>query len=142
MAAATGGGHSIFATVTLGLLALGMGHSLLDEIRRQATRGPAGGWATADTANTTLLIGWAVVALAMTVLHSDSLRLGGVGAGLTVGYAAVAASFVRLRRRTVRAGRPGTATAALATDRPPGHTTTIVGTGTPADRGSAASSGT
>lgn len=109
VAAVAGDVHSIFASVTLGLLAAGMGHALLDETRRQATRGPAGGWVVQDTVNAALLGSWAVAALVTTVLYPGPVRLRAVGAALTVGYAAVCAYFVWLRRRAVlTGGRPAT----------------------------------
>ena len=109
VAAVAGDTHSISASITLGVLAAGMGHALLDEIRRQATRGPAGGWVVQDTVNAALLGGWAAIALVTTVLHPGPIQLRAVGAALTVGYAAVCAYFVWLRRRTVLApGRPAT----------------------------------
>jgi hypothetical protein len=103
IAAVAGGAHSIFATMTLGLLALGMGHALMDEIRRQATRGPAGGWVVHDTVNALLLGSWAVGALGSAAFYPGSLRLRAVGLCLAVGYTAICAIFVSLRRRTVGA---------------------------------------
>ncbi len=103
--------HSISASVTLGLLAAGMAHALLDEIRRQATRGPAGGWVVQDTVNAGLLGGWAIAALVVTVLHPGSVQLRVVGGALTVGYAAVCTYFVWLRRRAVRTAAAASAAA-------------------------------
>lgn len=109
VAAVAGDAHSVVASLTLGMLAAGMGHALLDEIRRQATRGPAGGWVVQDTVNAALLGGWAVAALVTTLLYPGPVPLRAVGAALAVGYAAVCAYFVWLRRRAVRtAGRPAT----------------------------------
>jgi hypothetical protein len=105
VAAVAGEARSIFATAALGLLALGMGHALMDEIRRQATRGPADGWVTHDTANTLLLSSWAAAALGATVLYPGSVRLRAVCLGLTIGYAAICAYFVLLRRRTVESAQ-------------------------------------
>ncbi len=111
VAAVAGDAHSIFASVTLGLLAAGMGHALLDEIRRQATRGPSGGWVVHDTVNAALLGGWAAAALVTTVLYRGPVQLRVVGAALTVGYAAVCGYFVWLRRRAVlTAGAPAATT--------------------------------
>ncbi len=109
VAAVPGDAHSIFASITLGLLAAGMGHALLDELRRQASRGPAAGWVVQDTVNAALLGGWAIAALVTTVIYPGPVQLRAVGAALTVGYAAVCAYFVWLRRRAVRtAARPAT----------------------------------
>ncbi len=118
VAAVTGEVHSVFASVTLGVLAAGMGHALLDEIRRQATRAPAGGWVVQDTVNAALLGGWAVAALVMTVLYPAPVQLRAVVAALTVGYAAVCAYFIWLRRRAVlTASRPATTPDDRAADR-------------------------
>jgi hypothetical protein len=103
VAAVAGGAHSIFATVTLGALGLSMGHALLDEIRRQARRGSAGGWAAQDTLNTVLLGSWAAGALLGALLHPGPVRLRTVGIALTLGYAAICGYFVWLRRRTLDA---------------------------------------
>jgi hypothetical protein len=110
VAAVAGGAHSVFATITLGLLAVGMGHALMDEIRRQATRGPAGGWVTHDTVNTLLLSSWAAAALGGAAFYPGSVRLRVVGLCLAFGYAAICAHFVALRRRTVGAPTPSTGT--------------------------------
>jgi hypothetical protein len=101
IAAASGGTHSIFATVLLGLLAIGMGHALLTEIRRQARRRTAGGWATQDTINTVLLASWSVGALIVTVLAATPATVRAVGILLTLGYAVSCGFFVRERRRTI-----------------------------------------
>lgn len=101
VAAVAGGAHSIFATILLGMLALGMGHALLTEIRRQARRRTPGGWATQDTINAVLLAGWAGGALTATVLAVAPLPARSVGALLTLGYAMSCVYFVRERRRAV-----------------------------------------
>ena len=101
VAAVAGGAHSVFATLLLGMLALGMGHALLDEIRRQARRRTRGGWAVQDTINTALLACWAVGALTATVLAVMPATVRAVGALLTLGYAVSCAYFVRERRRTI-----------------------------------------
>lgn len=101
VAAVAGGAHTVFATILLGLLALGMGHALLTEIQRQARRRSPGGWAREDTVNTVLLAGWAGGALTGT-LHPGlpgPVRL--VGILLTVGYAVSWTYFVHERRRTI-----------------------------------------
>jgi hypothetical protein len=100
VAAVAGGAHSIFATILLGMLAAGMGHALMEEIRRQARRSTAG-WAAHDTVNAVLLAGWAAGALAATILavHPGTVRA--VGLLLSLGYAMSSAYFVVERRRTV-----------------------------------------
>ena len=105
VAAVAGGRHSVFTTGALGLLAVALGHSLLDEIRRQARRETTGGWAMQDTINTVLLSGWATLALVVTVMVTVPVRVRAVAAVLFVGYALTCAAFVRLRRHTVTALR-------------------------------------
>ena len=95
------GRHSVFTTGALGLLAVALGHSLLDEIKRQARRESAGGWATQDTINTALLSSWAVIALILTVAVGIPVRVRTVAATLYLGYALACVAFVRLRRHTV-----------------------------------------
>jgi hypothetical protein len=102
VAALAGGHHSIFATILLGLLTLGMGHALLDEIRRQARRGPAAGWAVQDTLNTALLAGWALTALIASALTATPANVRAVCAALAIGYAVTCGYFVAERRRTIR----------------------------------------
>jgi hypothetical protein len=101
VAAVAGGRHSIFATILLGLLAVGMGHALLDEIRRQARRRTAGGWAVQDTVNTALLATWAAGALAASVLIGCPALVRAVGVALSLAYAAIGTYFVRERRRSI-----------------------------------------
>jgi hypothetical protein len=101
IAAVAGGAHSIFATILLGMLAVGMGHALLDEIRRQARRRSATGWARHDTANTVLLASWAAGALTATVLTVAPTSVRAVGLALSLGYALSCAYFVVERRRTI-----------------------------------------
>ena len=101
VAAVAGGRHSIFATLLLGVLALGMGHALLDELRRQARRRSAGGWAGQDTANTVLLASWTLFALLTSVLAGAPTHVRAVAAGLTLGYAFTCGYFVVERRRTI-----------------------------------------
>lgn len=100
MAAVAGGAHSIFATILLGLLALGMGHALLDEIRRQTER-KIPRWVRQDWVNAILLGCWAEGALLATILVSDPVPVRGVLAALTAGYAGACLYFVTLRRRTI-----------------------------------------
>ena len=102
VAAVAGGAHSIFATILLGLLTLGMAHSLLVEIRRQARRRTPGGWCRADTVNLALLACWAAAALVLAIEGGPvALRL--VGAVLAAGYAASCGYFVTERRRSIAA---------------------------------------
>jgi hypothetical protein len=85
------------------MLAAGMGHALLDEIRRQAGRRSASGWARQDTVNTALLAIWSVGALIMAGPVGAPGPVRAVGLVLALGYAASCAYFVIQRRRTVRA---------------------------------------
>lgn len=103
VAAAAGGARSIFATVLLGMLAAGMGHALLDEIRRQARRRSAAGWVLHDTVNAALLASWAVAALGTAALATAPVPVRAVGLALSFGYAVSCAYFVVERRRTVTA---------------------------------------
>ncbi len=100
-AVAAVGAHSIFAAVLLGMLAAGMGHALLDEIRRQARRRSTPAWARHDTVNTVLLASWAAGALIATVLAVVPVPVRAVGLALTLGYAGSCAYFVAQRRRTI-----------------------------------------
>ncbi|AGZ38305.1 hypothetical protein [Actinoplanes friuliensis] len=110
VAAVAGGTHSIFATILLGMLAVGMGHALLTEIRRQARRRSLGGWAAEDTANTVLLASWAAGALIVTTLAVAPTMVRAVGVMLTFGYAVSCIYFVRERRRTISTPAPDPAT--------------------------------
>ncbi|MFG1607129.1 hypothetical protein [Actinoplanes sp. NPDC049265] len=100
IAAVAGGAHSIFATILLGMLAVGMGHALMEEIRRQARRSMTG-WAAHDTVNAVLLASWAAGALITTVLAVHPATVRAVGLLLSLGYALSCAYFVVERRRTV-----------------------------------------
>jgi hypothetical protein len=102
IAAVAGGTHSIFATVLLSMLTVGMAHALIVEIRRQARRSSPG-WATHDTVNTVLLASWAAGALTGTVLAVAPPLVQAVGLILTLGYAVSCAYFVVERRRTLNA---------------------------------------
>lgn len=114
-----GGTHSVLTTVALGLLAVGMGHALLDETRRQARR-VTGGWAAEDIVNAVLLGAWAVGTLAVALLPVTPLVRAVAGA-LTVAYALICGSFIRQRRRAVAARRAHAAlTASPATEEQPG----------------------
>jgi hypothetical protein len=103
VAAVAGGAHSIFATILLGMLAVGMGHALLEEIRRQARRRSPGGWAAQDTVNTVLLGCWSAAALLTTVLAPGPPPVRAVGLALSLGYAVSCGYFVVERRRTIAA---------------------------------------
>jgi len=100
VAGVAGAARSIFATALLGLLAVGMGHALLVEIRRQARRS-ADCWAAHDTVNTVLLAGWAGGALLITALTGTAATVRAVGLTLSLGYAVSCAYFVIERRRSV-----------------------------------------
>lgn len=102
VAAVAGGAHSIFATILLGLLTLGMGHALVVEIRRQARRWTPGGWCRSDTVNMALLACWAEAALVLSI-EAGPIALRLVGGALAAGYAASCGYFVTERRRSVAA---------------------------------------
>lgn len=102
LVAATRGAHSVFAAGLLGLLAAGLAHALLDEIRRQARRRPAGGWAAADTINTVLLAGWSVVAATAGALLAAPAPVRVALLVIALGYALSCAYFAAERRRAVR----------------------------------------
>ncbi|MBM2616852.1 hypothetical protein JIG36_14925 [Actinoplanes sp. LDG1-06] len=109
MAASVGGDHqSLSATLLLGALTLGLGHSLLDEIKRQARRAAAR-WSRSDTTNAVLLGVWAETSLLASILlfHSSATRA--VGLVLAVAYAAACGYFVTERRRTVAETTPAVA---------------------------------
>jgi hypothetical protein len=110
VAAVAGGAHSVFATVLLGMLAVGMGHALLTELQRQARRRNVDGWAPQDTVNTVLLASWAGGALSATLLAVAPTTVRAVGLLLTLGYALSCAYFVAERYRTI-SDPPGPATA-------------------------------
>jgi hypothetical protein len=117
VAAVAGGSHSVFATILLGLLTLGMGHALLDEIQRQARR-RVGVWCAHDTANTVLLGSWSGVALITSVLAITPATVRTVGLALSLGYAMSCAYFVIERRRTITT-TAFTTTEPVSEDRPP-----------------------
>lgn len=100
VAAVAGGSRSVFASIMLGLLAAGMGHALLDEIRRQARRRSTAGWARHDTINAVLLASWSAGALVIAGLPVAPVPVRAVGLVLSVGYAAACSYFVVERRRT------------------------------------------
>ena len=103
VAAVAGGVHSVFATVLLGLLTLGLGHSLAVEIRRQARRRNAGGWSRHDSINTVLLGVWSEGAMIMTILWPGSWMLRAVGLTLSLAYGVSCGFFVTQRRRAIAA---------------------------------------
>jgi len=130
IAAVAGGAHSIFATILLGMLTVGMGHALLEEIRRQARRSMAG-WAARDTINAVLLAAWAAGALITTVLAVTPASVRVVGLGLSLGYALSCAYFVLERRRTLTATPPPVPQPNPALTSVPEPTPTIVEDATP-----------
>jgi hypothetical protein len=121
VAAVAGGAHSVFATILLGLLAIGMGHSLLVEIRRQAQRWSPGGWARADTVNAVLLACWAEAAMILTILEAGPTPVRVVGGVLSTAYAGSCVYFVTERRRTIasRFAEPARPAVAVADEAEP-----------------------
>ncbi len=114
IAAVANASSSPFAAGLLGLLTVGLGHSLTVEIRRQAHRGAAGGWGLADTINAVLLGGWAEVALSATIMMHGSTEVWVVGLALSLAYAAACGYFVTQRRRAIAAQSRSAATASPA----------------------------
>ncbi len=101
MAASVGGEHqSLSATLLLGVLALVLGHSLIEEIKRQARRASAG-WTRKDTTNAVLLGLWTESALAVSILLLDTVPTRAVGLALAASYAAACGYFVTERRRAI-----------------------------------------
>jgi hypothetical protein len=107
LAAVAGGRHSIFATLLLGLLSLGMTHSLFVEIRRQARRHTP--WTRHDTINTAVLAAYGEAALMVTLIPGNPEPLRAVGPFLSLVYAASCALFVTERRRAIATLTPATA---------------------------------
>jgi hypothetical protein len=101
LVAVSGGHHSIFAVLLLGMLALVMSHALVVEIQRQARRRSQIVWYRTDTVNTVLLACWAVIAAATTTTPFVALPVRAVSALLAVGYTAACFYFVAERRRAV-----------------------------------------
>ncbi|WP_305788499.1 hypothetical protein [Symbioplanes lichenis] len=128
VAAVAGGTHSVFATVLLGMLTVGMSHALLTEIRRQARRRNVDGWAAQDTVNTVLLASWSSGALIATLLAVAPASVRAVGLLLTLGYAVSCAYFVAERCRTIADAPPepteATPSPAPAVTHPPTPTVT------------------
>jgi hypothetical protein len=101
LSAVAGGRHSVFATVLLGLLSLGMAHSLFVEIRRQASRHAP--WTRHDTINTVLLAAYGEAALLITLIKPNPEPLRAVGPILCLTYALATALFITTRRRALAA---------------------------------------
>jgi hypothetical protein len=101
VAAVAGGAHSAFATALHALLTLGLSHSLIVEIKRQARRRSTTGWHRHDTINSVLLAVWAETALAGGLLLDVSGALRAVSFALAAAYALACAYFVVERRRAV-----------------------------------------
>jgi hypothetical protein len=97
LAAVAGGRHSIFATLLLGLLSLGMAHSLYVEILRQARRRAP--WNRHDTVNTVVLAAFGEVSLLVTLIAPNPEPVRAVGPILSLAYAATCALFITERRR-------------------------------------------
>ena len=106
LAAVAGGRHSIFATLLLGLLSLGMTHSLFVEIRRQARRRAR--WSRHDTVNTVVLAFFGEAALLITLVAAGREPVRAVGPILSLVYATACALFVTDRRRAIAADQPVT----------------------------------
>ncbi len=98
---AVAGSHSVFSIGLLGLLTLGLGHSLAVEIRRQAHRRSPDGWSRHDSVNAVLLGVWAEAAMLIAILGTGDAAVQAVGAALAVAYAAACAYFVTERRRAI-----------------------------------------
>jgi hypothetical protein len=100
LVAVSGGHHSIFAVLLLGMLALVMSHALVVEIQRQARRRSQVVWSRTDTVNTVLLACWALIAAATTTTPV-ALPVRAVSAVLAAGYTVACFYFVAERRRAV-----------------------------------------
>ncbi|BCY04927.1 hypothetical protein [Actinoplanes sp. L3-i22] len=105
MAAVAGGQHSVFATILLALLALGMSHAFTVEIQRQAHR-RTGRWGRHDLINTGLLAGWAAVSLSIAALPFPPPSIRVLSLLLTFSYAAAVVYFIAERHRTIAAPLP------------------------------------
>ena len=102
MAAAGEGTASLAATGLLGLLTVGLGHSLIVEIKRQARR-ESGGWSREDTVNTVLLGTWAEGALIAAIQQVGPPAVQAVALALALAYAVCCGYFVTERRRAIAA---------------------------------------
>ena len=112
LVAVSGGHHSVFAVLLLGLLALMMSHALIVEIQRQARRRSQVTWYRTDTVNTALLACWALIAGVTSTAHFASLPTRALSGVLAAGYTAACIYFVVERRRAVAAPlRPAPTTA-------------------------------
>lgn len=115
LAASIGGDHqSLSASLLLGSLALGLSHSLLEEIKRQARRTSAT-WSRSDSINAVVLGAGAeaVLLASILVLHAPATRA--VGLVLAVAYAAACGYFVTERRRALADAKPAKASTSAAT---------------------------
>jgi hypothetical protein len=120
LAATVGGDHqSLSATLLLGGLTLGLGHSLIEEIKRQARR-ESTGWTRKDTTNAVLLGLWSELALIMSILLLNTVPTRAVGLALAVAYAGACGYFVTERRRATAAVATQPTTAGLG-DAVPHH---------------------
>lgn len=104
LAAVAGGAHSVFATLLLGLLSLGLSHSLYVEIGRQGRR--RAGWSRHDTVNTVVLAACGETALLITIITPASTPLRAVGLTFSLAYAVGCGLFVTQRRRAIAAPVP------------------------------------
>ncbi|MEV4278699.1 hypothetical protein [Actinoplanes xinjiangensis] len=101
LVAVSGGHHSVFAVLVLGMLALVMAHALVVEIQRQARRRSQVVWYRTDTVNTILLGCWAFIAAVTAVTPVAVPQVRAVSALLAAGYTAACLYFVAERRRAV-----------------------------------------
>ncbi|MFC6562458.1 hypothetical protein [Actinoplanes utahensis] len=119
LVAISGGHHSFFAVLLLGLLALVMSHALVVEIQRQARRRSQVTWYRTDTVNTVLLACWALIATVTSAMPYASLPVRALAGALAAGYAAACIYFVVERRRAVTAApRPAPAGPASSSPAP------------------------
>ena len=101
LVAISGGQHSIFAVLLLGLLSMVLAHALVVEIQRQARRRSQTVWYRTDTVNTVLLACWALMAGALGAAPFTPRPVNGLCGLLAVGYTAASAYFVVERRRSL-----------------------------------------
>ncbi|MDY7088958.1 MAG: hypothetical protein SYR96_28115 [Actinomycetota bacterium] len=115
LSASIGGNRqSLYASLLLGSLALGLSHSLFEEIKRQARRTSAT-WSRSDSTNAVVLGAGAEVLLlaSILVLHTPATRA--VGLVLAVAYAAACGYFVTERRRALAEAKPAKNSRSAAT---------------------------
>ncbi|WP_433792824.1 hypothetical protein [Actinoplanes sp. CA-252034] len=117
--AVSGGHHSIFAVLLLGLLALVLAHALVVEIQRQARRRSQVVWYRTDTVNTILLACWAFMGSVTAATPFIPLPVRSVSALLAVGYIAACIYFVMERRRAVTSSPPRPAPVSAVDSRDP-----------------------